>query len=74
MNGFGGYQTYYRGVPDRFATEGDTLMNSLYTNFATEGQTNGKPNGHFWVTKANAEKVSKEVIQTHLHLNDGEAA
>jgi hypothetical protein len=62
MNGFGGYQTYYRGFPDRFASEGDTLMTSLYTNFATEEQSNGKPNGHFCVTKVNAERVSKEVL------------
>jgi len=55
MDGFGGYHTYMRDVPDRFETEADdTLMRSLYTNYATEGKTGGKPNGHFWVDQENA--------------------
>ena len=51
MDGFGGYHTYKRDIPDRFESEADdTLMRSLYKNYATEGETNGHPNGHFWVS------------------------
>lgn len=72
MDGFGGYHTYMRDVPDRFETESDDrLMNSLYTNYATEGKTGGKPNGHFWVDKENAERVSAEVAKTHLGEGEG---
>jgi len=69
MNGFGGYHTYIRDVPDRFETEADdTLMRSLYTNYATEGKKDGLPTGHYWVTKENAYRVSHEVVGTHLNL------
>ena len=70
MNGFGGYSTYMRDIPDRFEEEkDDTLMKSLYTNYATEGKSKaGLPNGHFWVNKDNAKRVSEEVIATHLQL------
>ena len=38
MDGFGGYHTYKRDIPDRFESEADdTLMRSLYKNYATEG-------------------------------------
>jgi len=71
MDGFGGYHTYMRDVPDRFETESDDrLMNSLYTNYATEGEKNGKPNGHFWVTEADAKRVAAEVAVTHLGAKD----
>merc|ERR1719197_597386 len=72
MNGFGGYRTYMRDIPDRFETESDdTLMRSLYENYATEGaDANQLPNGHYWVTKKNAEAVSREVIGTHLGIKD----
>ena len=75
MNGFGGYRTYMRDIPDRFETESDdTLMRSLYENYATEGADGSQlPNGHYWVTKKNAEAVSREVIGTHLGIK-GEAA
>ena len=75
MHGFGGYKTYMRDVPDRFETEADdTLMRSLYKNYATEGQKkDGTPNGHYWVNKKNAEAVSREVIATHLGLKGGDA-
>ena len=76
MNGFGGYRTYMRDIPDRFETESDdTLMRSLYENYATEGaDANQLPNGHYWVTKKNAEAVSREVIGTHLGIKEEEAA
>lgn len=69
MNGFGGYHTYIRDVPDRFETESDdTLMRSLYQNYATEGRVGDEPDGHYWVTKENAYRVSHEVVATHLNL------
>lgn len=69
MDGFGGYHTYKRDIPDRFETEADdTLMRSLYKNYATEGESNNLPNGHFWVSKADGKRVAKEVVQTHLGL------
>ena len=74
MDGFGGYHTYKRDVPDRFESEADdTLMRSLYKNYATEGEKDGLPNGHFWVTEADAKRVAKEVVETHLGLK-GEKA
>jgi len=73
MNGFGGYHTYMRDTPDRFETEADdTLMKSMYANYATEGEANGLPNGHFWVTKGDAEKAGTEVVGTHLQLKGAE--
>ena len=67
MDGFGGYHTYKRDIPDRFESEADdTLMRSLYKNYATEGEANGLPNGHFWVTKADGKRVADEVVNTHL--------
>ena len=72
MDGFGGYHTYKRDIPDRFESEADdTLMRSLYKNYATEGESNGKPNGHFWVTEADAKRVAAEVAQTHMGVKEG---
>jgi hypothetical protein len=74
MNGFGGYHTYIRDVPDRFEEEkDDRLMHSLYTQYAYEGKTDGKPNGHFFLNHANGRAVSREVVMTHLGL-DGSGA
>lgn len=74
MDGFGGYHTYVRDIPDRFEGEADDkLMESMYKNYATEGKTDGKPNGHFWVDEKNAERASKEVVMTHLEMNEGKA-
>lgn len=59
MNGFGGYHTYIRDVPDRFESEADdSLMRSLYMNYAHEGRVGDEPDGHYWVTKDNAYRVS----------------
>ena len=48
-------------------------MKSMYENYATEGKDKktGKPNGHFWVTQADAQKAADEVVGTHLHLEGG---
>ena len=75
MNGFGGYSVYKRDVPDRFETEqDDKLMESMYNNYATEGKDKktGMPNGHFWVTTADAMRAAEEVASTHLKLAGGE--
>ena len=74
MDGFGGYHTYIRDIPDRFETESDDqLMESMYKNYAIEGRTGDLPNGHFWLDETNAKRASKEVVMTHLHMKDGEA-
>ena len=73
MSGFGGYHTYMRDTPDRFETEADdTLMKSMYTNYATEGEADHLPTGRFWVTKENAMKACDEVVNTHLRLGKEE--
>ena len=41
-------------------------MRSMYENYATEGETGGKPNGHYYVYKKDAKRASKEVLTTHL--------
>ena len=76
MNGWGGYHTYERDVPERFMTEeDDLLMRSMYDNYATEGQNEDThmPDGNFWLTEDNAKRASIEVAGTHLKLK-GKAA
>ena len=74
MSGFGGYKTYIRDTPDRFETEADdTLMKSLYTTYAVEGEDkDGLPTGRYWVTKDMAMKAADEVVDTHLRLHKSE--
>jgi len=58
---------YDREVPEIFAGRSDDrLMNSLISKYALEGNTNGKPNGHFFLNKEGVTAVAKEVIQTHM--------
>lgn len=46
---------YTRTVPERFTKESDDrLMNSLISNYAVEGKSNGAPNGKFFLTKKGA--------------------
>ena len=74
MDGFGGYHTYKRDIPDRFEEEADdTLMRSMYENYAFEGKKDHLPTGHFWLDKSGARKASKEVVMTHLKMKDAEA-
>ena len=74
MHGFGGYHQYMRDVPDRFEAEADdTLMRSMYQTYATEGKTEGWPNGHFWVYKKDAMRAAHEVVSTHLKLDSAGA-
>lgn len=41
-------------------------MKSLIANYALEGNTDGKPNGHFYMTKTQTESAAEEVLNTHL--------
>lgn len=43
-------------------------MRSMYENYATEGSTGGKPNGHYYVYKKDAKRAAREVLATHLNL------
>merc|ERR1739838_470862 len=74
MHGFGGYHQYMRDVPDRYEEESDdTLMRSMYQTYATEGKTEGWPDGHFWVYKKDAFRAAHEVVTTHLKISRAEA-
>ena len=63
MDGFGGYTTYMRDIPDRFEEESDDrLMNSLYKKYATEGKDKqGLPTGVYWIDESAARAVCAEV-------------
>ena len=41
-------------------------MWSLISKYTLEGNTDGEPNGHFYLNLAGAEAVGKEVVRTHL--------
>jgi hypothetical protein len=41
-------------------------MRSLITKYALEGNTDDKPNGHFYVTKSAAAEACDEVVDTHF--------
>lgn len=64
--GEGAHQNYEREPPAHFS-EGrdDRLMHSLITQYALEGNTDGKPNGHFYMTKDQTQRVTDEVVGTH---------
>ena len=62
---------YARDIPHNFDTGNDhpvdMFTQNVLQNFATEGVTKeGKPDGHFFITKDQAKKLSSEVVQTHL--------
>lgn len=58
---------YERNVPENFsAGSDDLLMKSLLTKYTLEGRTNDQPNGQFYLTKKDAERVAKEVVGTHF--------
>jgi hypothetical protein len=69
------YNNYYdKVVPDHFTQEKDDgLMRSLINNYSVEGQTNGTPNGHFYLTKDSVDDVSREVVKTHLGMSSDSA-
>jgi len=46
-----GVAYYDRAVPDKYSEESDDrLMNSLIGSYAVEGNTDGTPNGKFFLT------------------------
>ena len=58
---------YTRVVPDQFTKEkDDRLMNSLIGRYSLEGNTDGQPNGQFYLDKDGAKAVAQEVTQTHF--------
>jgi len=80
MNAFGvnshKARYYERETPERYDKDGDdTLMKSLISKYAVEGNTDvihkgkGEPNGKFYVDKANLYAASQEVVETHLNLD-----
>lgn len=65
----GYHPTYVREVPAMYQEESDDrLMNSLISKYATEGNTDGAGNGHFYLVKKDALSVASEVAETHLGL------
>jgi len=44
----------------------DRLMNSLISKYSLEGNTDGEPNGHFYLDRKAINAVSREVIGTHF--------
>lgn len=57
---------YHRVIPEHFSkSSDDLLMRSLIKNFSIEGNTNGKGNGEFYITKEACFDVAKEVVSTH---------
>lgn len=61
-----GHASYTRVIPQQFQeSSDDRLMWSLISQYALEGNTNGQPNGHFYMTKELTEKACDEVISTH---------
>jgi len=62
---------YERMVPEEFSTGADDrLMWSLIMQYSLEGNTDGQPNGHFYLTQDGMKKVSDEVVATHLGFKD----
>ena len=45
----------------------DQFTKNVMKNYATEGVSkDGKPNGHFFITMAQAKKLGEEVVEEHL--------
>jgi len=54
---------YTRVVPDMYTKEGDDrLMNSLIGKYSIEGNSDGAPNGNFYLDLPGAYAVSHEVV------------
>lgn len=86
VNEFGNYMDpYARKVPERFVGDAaqedvppvDKFTQNLITKYATEGHNGDKdhpkPNGKFYINRANALTVAKEVICTHFKKCGAEA-
>ena len=75
-------QPYERVLPERFQGDAaqedvvpvDKFTQNLIENYATEGTTGAtkegkgdpKPNGHFYISKAQAHHIAEEVLCTHF--------
>ena len=62
---------YERVLPGNFDNSNDhpvdTFTANVIKNYATEGVTKeGKPDGRFFIVKAQAKKLALEVVKTHL--------
>ena len=86
VNEFGNYMDgYTRVTPERFVGDAadedrppvDKFTQRLIKDFATEGhddKKHPKPNGKFYINKANALKVAEEVACTNLKMCGGAGA
>ena len=66
-----------RIIPERFTGDNaDKLMHSIISKYAVETKdpVTKKPTGHFFLDRAAAEAISREVIGTHLHLTGAKAS
>ena len=75
MHGFEGNgeykDAYQRNIPAQFLDQEDESVDqftkNVMQNYATEGVTkDGKPNGHFFITRAQAMKLGSEVVEQQL--------
>lgn len=85
VNEFGNYMDpYSRKVPERFVGDAamedvppvDKFTQNLIVKYATEGhdgKDHPKPNGKFYINRANALKVAKEVACTHFKMCGADA-
>ena len=48
-------------------------MNSLIGRYSLEGNTDGEPNGHFYLDRTGANSVAREVINTHFGWHGAKA-
>ena len=69
---------YERKIPGNYeVSEGhehvDEFTANIMKNYATEGVTKGKPNGYFFITKDQAKKLAKEVVDSHLGMKGDDA-
>ena len=63
---------YVREIPGNFVVDEDnhhvdTFTANVLQNYAHEGVTaDGKPSGHFFITKDQTKTLAREVVETHL--------
>ena len=70
-NGGEWMDAYSRDIPNNFDASDDhpvdAFTQNVMQNYATEGVTEeGKPDGHFFIVKAQAKALAKEIVKTHL--------
>jgi len=64
-------EAYDRNLPGNYEEadghQVDAFTKKVMKDFATEGVTKeGKPDGHFFITKDQAKELTTEVVETHL--------